>query len=55
MLSSTAVTIKSQKSDTFDGQRGGLSTDAWLFQLEQYGELTNLNEAVLVQFATILL
>ena len=50
-----AVTIKPQKPDTFDGQRGGLSTDAWLFQLEQYGELTNLDEAVLVQFAATLL
>ncbi len=30
----TAVTIKPQKPDIFDGQRGGLSTDAWLFQLE---------------------
>ena len=55
MVSLTAVTIKPQKPDTFDGQRGGLSTNAWLFQLEQYRELTNLEEAVLVQFATILL
>jgi hypothetical protein len=55
MVSPTAVTIKPQKPDTFDGQRGGLSTDAWLFQLEQYGELTNLDEAVLVQFAATLL
>ena len=55
MVSLTAVTIKPQKPDTFDGQRGGLSTNAWLFQLEQYGELTNLDEAVLVQFAATLL
>ena len=55
MISLTVVTIKPQKPDTFDGQREGLSTDAWLFQLEQYGELTNLDEAVLVQFAATLL
>jgi hypothetical protein len=54
-ITPTTVSIKPQKPDTFDGQRGGLSTDAWLFQLEQYGELTNLDEAILVQFAAILL
>ena len=46
--------FKPAKPDTFTGKRGE-SLDSWLFQVEQYMDLCQLQQATRVQYTTTLL